>query len=71
MAPQKLENLFVNSSLVQQVFVYGDSLQNYLVAVVVPDEIEVNRWTQAKGKKKSFKEAIATKEFQEDLLRDI
>ncbi|EEY70016.1 long-chain-fatty-acid-CoA ligase, putative [Phytophthora infestans T30-4] len=36
-APEKIEGVYQKSSFVGQVFVDGDSLQNYLVAVVVPD----------------------------------
>lgn len=36
-APEKLENIFVRSPLIAQSFVYGDSFQAYLVAIVVPD----------------------------------
>ena len=44
-APAKLECLFLSSKLLQQVFLHGDSNQDYIVAVVVPDEFEVTRWT--------------------------
>ncbi|XP_061565359.1 long-chain-fatty-acid--CoA ligase 5 [Cololabis saira] len=36
-APEKIENVYVRSEPVAQVFVHGDSLQSCLVAVVVPD----------------------------------
>uniref|UniRef100_A0A3P8R8S4 Long-chain-fatty-acid--CoA ligase n=1 Tax=Astatotilapia calliptera TaxID=8154 RepID=A0A3P8R8S4_ASTCA len=36
-APEKIENVYVRSAPVAQVFVHGDSLQSCLVAVVVPD----------------------------------
>ncbi|XP_029953858.1 long-chain-fatty-acid--CoA ligase 5 [Salarias fasciatus] len=36
-APEKIENVYVRSEPVAQVFVHGDSLQSSLVAVVVPD----------------------------------
>ena len=36
-APEKIENIFVLSHFVGQSFVYGDSLKNNVVAVVVPD----------------------------------
>lgn len=37
-APEKLENVFNKSQLIAQNFVYGDSLQAQLVAIVVPDK---------------------------------
>lgn len=38
-ALEKIENLYGNSPLVQQIYVHGDSLQSYLLAVVVPDPV--------------------------------
>jgi long-chain acyl-CoA synthetase len=37
-APEKIENILLNSPLIAQCFVYGDSLQSCLVAIIVPDE---------------------------------
>lgn len=34
----------IRSPLISQCFVYGDSLQNHLVAIVVPDEQPVRTW---------------------------
>ncbi|KAI8607699.1 hypothetical protein BC830DRAFT_1158046 [Chytriomyces sp. MP71] len=36
-APEKIENFYIKSNFVAQVYVHGDSLQAELVAVVVPD----------------------------------
>ncbi len=36
-APEKLENIYVQAPLIAQIFVHGDSVQSYLVAIVVPD----------------------------------
>ncbi|CAB9515144.1 chain acyl-CoA synthetase 7, peroxisomal [Seminavis robusta] len=43
-APEKIENILIMSPLIGQCFVYGDSLQNSLVAIVVPDEEPVRTW---------------------------
>ena len=48
-AAEKIETLLGRCKLVAQVFVYGDSLQSYLVAVVVPDAEEVAGWAKANG----------------------
>jgi long-chain acyl-CoA synthetase len=48
-APEKLENTFVKSGFVAQIYVHGDSLQSELVGIVVPDaEYSVN-WAISKG----------------------
>ncbi|OZJ02469.1 hypothetical protein BZG36_04104 [Bifiguratus adelaidae] len=36
-APEKIENIYTASPLLLQIFVYGDSLQSYLVGVAIPD----------------------------------
>ncbi|CAG8477434.1 9473_t:CDS:10, partial [Racocetra persica] len=46
-APEKLENEYVNSNLILQIFVHGDSIRNYLVAVVVPDPETFVPWANA------------------------
>lgn len=46
-APEKIENVLCRSILIGQVFVYGDSLQSYLVAVVVPDEEPTRNWASS------------------------
>ncbi|KAI0831191.1 acetyl-CoA synthetase-like protein [Trametes gibbosa] len=39
-ALENIENVYSGSPLVSQLFVYGDSLQSYLIAVVVPDPLQ-------------------------------
>ena len=46
-AISKLEAVFVDSPLVRQVFVYGNSARSYLLAVVVPTEEAMQRWPRA------------------------
>lgn len=37
-AAEKIEQIYLMCPLISQIFVHGEALQNYLVAVVVPDE---------------------------------
>ncbi|RLO05676.1 hypothetical protein DYB28_004852, partial [Aphanomyces astaci] len=43
-AAEKIENIYAKSPFVGQIFLYGDSYQSYLVAVVVPDPEVVQAW---------------------------
>ena len=45
-APEKLENIFVQSKWVAQNWVYGDSLKSRLVAIVVPDFEVLAPWAK-------------------------
>jgi long-chain acyl-CoA synthetase len=45
-APEKLENVLQASKFVEQIFVYGDSLQSCVVAVVVPNKEILLHWIQ-------------------------
>jgi long-chain acyl-CoA synthetase len=40
-ALEKVENLYSAHPLVAQLFVHGDSLQSYLIAVLVPDPAQL------------------------------
>jgi len=48
-APEKIENIYARNKFVAQSFVYGDSLQSFLVAIVVPDEEILVPWAKEKG----------------------
>lgn len=62
MAPEKIENVYVRSLYIQQVFVDGDSLERYLVAIVVPEPSVIKQWyQQATGKDASFEEICKDK----------
>ncbi|PSN48363.1 Long-chain-fatty-acid--CoA ligase 6 [Blattella germanica] len=42
--PEKIENIYIRSQYVQQVFVVGESLKSCIVAVVVPDVDVIKSW---------------------------
>ena len=49
-AVSRLEVVFADSPLIQQIFVYGNSARSYLLAVVVPTEEALSRWPRAELK---------------------
>jgi long-chain acyl-CoA synthetase len=57
-APEKIENIVSPSPLIAQCFVYGDSFQSALVAIIVPDEDPVRNWAA------SFDESLANAPFE-------
>lgn len=48
-APSKLENCFIKSKYVIQICIYGDSLFNYLLAIIVPNKVELTNFLKEKG----------------------
>jgi len=48
-AVEKIENVLTQSLFIGQCFVYGDSFQSSLVAIVVPDEEAVAKWAADNG----------------------
>ena len=73
MAPEKIENILTRSPLIAQCFVYGDSLQSSLVALVVPDEEPALAWA-AKDEKlagASFAQICESGSLKKAILQDI
>jgi len=51
-ALEKIENLYSCSQVVAQIYVHGDSLQSYLVAILIPDPVQLAQVaTNVLGKK--------------------
>uniref|UniRef100_A0A672LRX7 long-chain-fatty-acid--CoA ligase n=1 Tax=Sinocyclocheilus grahami TaxID=75366 RepID=A0A672LRX7_SINGR len=70
-APEKIENIYIRSDPVAQVFVHGDSLQACLVGVVVPDPDFLPRWVKKRGIEGSYTEMCKSKELKNAILEDI
>lgn len=71
-APEKIENVYVRSDALAQVFVHGDSLQACLVAVVVPDQDFLGNWAKRTlGLKGTYLELCSKKEVKDAILKDM
>uniref|UniRef100_G1MH06 Long-chain-fatty-acid--CoA ligase n=1 Tax=Ailuropoda melanoleuca TaxID=9646 RepID=G1MH06_AILME len=70
-APEKIENIYIRSEPVAQVYVHGDSLKAFLVGIVVPDPEVMPIWAQKRGIEGSYAEICANKELKKAILEDM
>ncbi|XP_035469559.1 long-chain-fatty-acid--CoA ligase 5 [Scophthalmus maximus] len=70
-APEKIENVYVRSGPVAQVFVHGDSLQSCLVAIVVPDPDVLPGFAKSLGCQGSAEDLCKRTEIKKAILSDM
>lgn len=70
-APEKIENIYIRSRAVLQIFVHGESLRSSLVAVVVPDPEALPSFAAKIGVKGSFEELCQNQVVKEAILEDL
>uniref|UniRef100_A0A2K5JXD1 Long-chain-fatty-acid--CoA ligase n=1 Tax=Colobus angolensis palliatus TaxID=336983 RepID=A0A2K5JXD1_COLAP len=70
-APEKIENIYIRSEAIAQVFVHGESLQAFLIAIVVPDVETLRSWAQKRGFDGSFEELCRNKDVKKAILEDM
>ncbi|KAJ1555032.1 Long chain acyl-CoA synthetase 7 peroxisomal, partial [Nowakowskiella sp. JEL0078] len=70
-APEKIENTLIKHELVAQAFVYGDSIQSTIVAIIVPDEDTFVKWANEAYGVKSFEEHAADAVVVKALLKQL
>ncbi|XP_076153364.1 long-chain-fatty-acid--CoA ligase 5 isoform X2 [Alosa pseudoharengus] len=70
-APEKIENVYVRSSPVAQVFVHGDSLQSCLVGVVVPDPEVLPGFAEKLGVSGSLEDLCKNQVLKKAILSDL
>uniref|UniRef100_A0A8C9ANH0 Long-chain-fatty-acid--CoA ligase n=1 Tax=Prolemur simus TaxID=1328070 RepID=A0A8C9ANH0_PROSS len=70
-APEKIENIYLRSEPVSQVFVHGESLQAFLIAIVVPDAETLCPWARKKGFDGTFEELCRNKDVKKAILEDM
>uniref|UniRef100_A0A803VKX8 Long-chain-fatty-acid--CoA ligase n=1 Tax=Ficedula albicollis TaxID=59894 RepID=A0A803VKX8_FICAL len=70
-APEKIENIYIRSDPVAQIYVHGDSLQAFLVGIVVPDAEVMPGWAKKRGFEGTYAELCKNKELQQAIMEDM
>ncbi|XP_075622222.1 long-chain-fatty-acid--CoA ligase 6 isoform X1 [Balearica regulorum gibbericeps] len=70
-APEKIENIYIRSDPVAQIYVHGDSLQAFLVGIVVPDPEVMPGWAKKRGFDGTYAELCKNKELQQAIMEDM
>jgi len=70
-APEKVENVVVQSPFAAQVFVYGDSMKSRLVAVIFPTDEVIFNWAKNYGKDEDFTALCQDEDLKKVILADI
>jgi long-chain acyl-CoA synthetase len=70
-APEKVENIGIQSSFIQSMWVTGNSLENYVVSIVVPAHDQLLKYAKENGKKEDLKELCKDPDINKMILNDI
>ncbi|XP_062274286.1 long-chain-fatty-acid--CoA ligase 1 isoform X1 [Scomber scombrus] len=70
-APEKIENVYMRCVPLLQVFVHGDSLQSYLIGIVVPDPEVFVDWAKERGFVGSYEELCQNPDVKNAVLDDM
>ncbi|XP_030047359.1 long-chain-fatty-acid--CoA ligase 1 isoform X1 [Microcaecilia unicolor] len=70
-APEKIENVYLRSEPVAQIFVHGDSLQAFLVGIVIPDPEVLPSWAKKRKFNGTFEGLCKNKELKNAILEDL
>eukprot|EP00592_Proboscia_alata_P007397 CAMPEP_0194357300 /NCGR_PEP_ID=MMETSP0174-20130528/4799_1 /TAXON_ID=216777 /ORGANISM="Proboscia alata, Strain PI-D3" /LENGTH=633 /DNA_ID=CAMNT_0039127253 /DNA_START=221 /DNA_END=2122 /DNA_ORIENTATION=- len=71
-AAEKIENVLMQSRFIGQCFVYGDSYQSCLVAIIVPDEDVVTSWSSERGNTNTtLSQLCQDAQLRSEIMQDI
>ncbi|XP_073990032.1 long-chain-fatty-acid--CoA ligase 5 isoform X3 [Rhodnius prolixus] len=69
--PEKIENIYIRSQYVHQVFVHGESLKSCIIAIVVPDVDVVKSWAVENNIDGTFSVLCAHPEVKKLIMDDL
>jgi long-chain acyl-CoA synthetase len=70
-APEKIENSYLQSSFVAQIYVHGESIKSCLIAIVVPSVENLQTWAKERGKTEDIAKLCVDPEVNAMILKDM
>ena len=73
-SPEKIENIFSACKYIEQIFIYGDSLQSYLIAVIYPKSHDVIEFMKKKNNdvnKDNYKDYFEDPDLKADIIKEL
>lgn len=70
-APEKIEQVYCHSPFIAQMYVHGDSLQNELIAIVIPDVETITPYAKKNNIPGGMKEWVNNKQIRDMILADM
>ena len=74
-SPEKIENIYENCKYIEQIFIYGNSLKNYLVCIVYPKIDEIVNFFKNKGindvDKNNCIEHFEDKDLKDEIIKEM
>ncbi|NXX15924.1 ACSL5 ligase, partial [Podargus strigoides] len=70
-APEKIENVYIRSAPIAQVFVHGESLRSFLIGIVVPDPETLPEFAAKLGIKGSYEDVCRNSAVKKAILEDM
>lgn len=70
-APEKIENIYIRSKYVAQVFIYGNSYKSTLVGIIVPEQTVIYEWAKENNLPCDMESLCKHKDLKKIILQDI
>ncbi|XP_020611686.1 long-chain-fatty-acid--CoA ligase 1-like [Orbicella faveolata] len=70
-APEKIQNVYLRSPFIAQVFVYGNSYKSFLVAIAVPDAEVLQTWAKSNGLEGDIKQLCQDEIVHKVIFQDM
>ena len=73
-SPEKVENIYSGCKYIEQIFIYGDSLQNYLIAIIYPKSHDVIEFLKKKDEnvsKENYKNYFDDQDLKTEIIKEL